>query len=83
MELCVVTDEKGRFRHEFRSTDANELWIGDITEHWTGQCKVYVCAKDVFSNRIVGGLPDRRRDLDREHLPPPPPLPTARAGPVD
>ena len=60
-DLCAVTDEKGRLRHEFKATDANELWIGDITEHWTGEGKVYVCAfKDVFSNRIVGYSIDSR-----------------------
>jgi putative transposase len=56
-----VTDEKGRIRHEFKAQAANELWIGDITEHWTGEGKLYVCAfKDVFSNRIVGYSIDSR-----------------------
>ena len=33
----------------------NELWLSDITEHWTGEGKLYLCAvKDVWSNRIVG-----------------------------
>lgn len=53
-DLCAVTDEKGRTRHEFNATALNELWIGDITEHWTGEGKLYLCAfKDVYSNRIV------------------------------
>jgi putative transposase len=31
------------------------VWLTDITEHWTAEGKVYLCAiKDVFSNRIVG-----------------------------
>ena len=39
----------------------NELWIGDITEHWTTEGKLYVCAfKDVWSNRIVGYSIDSR-----------------------
>ncbi|WP_425490271.1 IS3 family transposase [Nocardioides daedukensis] len=60
-DLCAVTDEKGRTRHEFKADAANELWIGDITEHWTGEGKLYVCAfKDVFSNRIVGYSIDSR-----------------------
>ncbi len=60
-DLCAVTDEKGRIRHEFKAQAANELWIGDITEHWTGEGKLYVCAfKDVFSNRIVGYSIDSR-----------------------
>ncbi|HJR88665.1 MAG TPA: IS3 family transposase [Aeromicrobium sp.] len=60
-DLCAVTDEKGRIRHEFKAAGANELWIGDITEHWTNEGKLYVCAfKDVFSNRIVGYSIDSR-----------------------
>lgn len=39
----------------FAATAPNELWLSDITEHWTGEGKLYLCAvKDVFSNRIVG-----------------------------
>ena len=31
------------------------LWLTDITEHRTGEGKLYLCAvKDVWSNRIVG-----------------------------
>ena len=44
------------------STDAvNELWLTDITEHWTDEGKLYLCAiKDVFSGRIVGYSMDSR-----------------------
>ncbi len=60
-DLCAVTDDKGRIRHEFKAESANELWIGDITEHWTDEGKLYVCAfKGVFSNRIVGYSIDSR-----------------------
>jgi len=39
----------------FTATAPNRLWLTDITEHWTGEGKLYCCAiKDVFSNRIVG-----------------------------
>ena len=56
-----MVDEKGRTRHEFTATAPNELWIGDITEHWTNEGKLYLCAfKDVFSNRIVGYSIDSR-----------------------
>jgi putative transposase len=49
-DLCAVTDQKGRVRHEFTADGPNELWVADITEHWTGQGKLYVCAiKDVYS----------------------------------
>ena len=60
-DLCAVTDAKGRVRHQFKAQAANELWIGDITEHWTTEGKLYVCAfKDVWSNRIVGYSIDSR-----------------------
>nr|WP_253805131.1 IS3 family transposase [Nocardia sp. FDAARGOS_372] len=39
----------------------NQLWLSDISEHWTGEGKLYICAvKDVFSNRIVGYSIDSR-----------------------
>ena len=61
-DLCAVVDEKGRVRHEFTADSSNELWLTDITEHWTGEGKLYVCAiKDVYSNRIVGYSIDSRR----------------------
>ena len=42
-------------------TAPNELWLADITEHWTGEGKLYLCAiKDVYSNRIVGYSIDSR-----------------------
>jgi putative transposase len=60
-DLCAVVDDKGRVRHEFAADGPNRVWIGDITEHWTGEGKLYVCAfKDVFSNRIVGYSIDSR-----------------------
>ena len=39
------------------------LWLTDITEHWTGEGKLYLCAvKDVCSNRIVGySISDRMK----------------------
>ncbi len=44
------------------TTDApNRLWLTDITEHWTGEGKLYLCAvKDVYSNRIIGYSIDSR-----------------------
>ena len=39
----------------------NKLWLTDITEHHTGEGKLYLCAiKDVFSNKIVGYSIDSR-----------------------
>lgn len=48
-------------KRDFTATAANQLWLSDITEHWTREGKLYVCAiKDVFSNRIVGWAIDER-----------------------
>jgi len=60
-DLCAVVDEHGVIRHEFTAAAPNELWLTDITEHRTGEGKLYVCAiKDVYSNRIVGYSIDSR-----------------------
>lgn len=60
-DLCAVVDKHGVTRHEFRAQGPNKLWLSDITEHWTGEGKLYLCAiKDVYSNRIVGYSIDSR-----------------------
>ena len=60
-DLCTITDEKGRIRHEFTASGPNQLWLTDITEHTTAEGKLYLCAiKDVFGNRIVGYSIDSR-----------------------
>jgi transposase InsO family protein len=42
-------------QRDFTATTINTLWLTDISEHPTGEGKLYLCAiKDVFSNRIVG-----------------------------
>ena len=50
-------------RRDFTSVAPNQLWLTDITEHRTGQGKLYLCAvKDVYSNRIVGySISDRMK----------------------
>ena len=46
---------------DFTADEPNQLWLSDITEHRTGEGKLYLCAiKDVFSNRIVGYCMDSR-----------------------
>ena len=46
---------------DFTAVGPNELWLTDITEHKTGEGKLYLCAiKDVFANRIVGYCVDTR-----------------------
>jgi transposase InsO family protein len=48
-------------KRNFTAAKLNELWLTDITEHWTGEGKLYLCAiKDVRSNKIVGYSIDDR-----------------------
>jgi transposase InsO family protein len=48
-------------RRDFTASAPNRLWLTDITEHATGEGKLYLCAvKDVFSKRIVGYSVDSR-----------------------
>lgn len=45
----------------FTADAPDRVWLTDITGHWTGEGKLYLCAiKDVFSNRIVGYSIDSR-----------------------
>jgi transposase InsO family protein len=42
-------------RRDFTASSMNQLWLTDITEHPTGEGKLYLCAvKDAWSGRIVG-----------------------------
>ena len=46
---------------DFTATAANVRWVTDITEHATGEGKLYLCAiKDLWSARIVGYSIDSR-----------------------
>jgi putative transposase len=46
---------------QFSAEKPNQLWLTDITEHHTGEGKLYLCAiKDVHSSRIVGYSMDAR-----------------------
>ncbi|MFC8583029.1 IS3 family transposase [Streptomyces sp. NPDC057217] len=50
-----------RVRRDFTADGPNRLWLTDITEHPTGEGKLYLCAvKDVYSGRIVGYSIDAR-----------------------
>ncbi len=54
-DLLAVVDGQGRVRHEFTSSAPDLVWLTDITEHRTGEGKLYLCAiKDCYSNKIVG-----------------------------
>jgi transposase InsO family protein len=50
-------------KRAFTADAPNRLWLTDITEHPTGEGKLYLCAiKDVFANRIVGySIEDRMK----------------------
>ena len=46
---------------QFTAAGPDRIWLTDITEHPTGEGKLYLCAiKDVYSNRIVGYSMDSR-----------------------
>ena len=48
-------------KRDFTADAPNRLWLADITEHWTREGKLYVCAiKDVYSNRILSYSIDSR-----------------------
>jgi len=48
-------------QRKFRAERPNTLWLADITEHRTGEGKLYLCAiKDACSRRIVGYSIDSR-----------------------
>ncbi|MEU5908958.1 DDE-type integrase/transposase/recombinase [Micromonospora sp. NPDC047527] len=48
-------------KRDFTAHGPNRLWLADITEHRTGDGKLYLCAiKDMWSNRIVGYCIDSR-----------------------
>ena len=42
-------------RREFTADRPNRLWLTDLTEHWTNEGKLYLCAiKDAYLRRIDG-----------------------------
>lgn len=48
-------------QRNFTAQRPDQVWVTDITEHPTGEGKLYCCAiKDLFSNRIVGYCLDER-----------------------
>ncbi|MFJ8765181.1 IS3 family transposase [Streptomyces clavifer] len=50
-----------RVRRNFTADGPNRTWLTDVTEHATGEGKLYLCAvKDVYSGRIVGYAIDAR-----------------------
>ena len=46
---------------QFTTSAPHELWLTDITEHPTGEGKLYCCVVlDLFSRKVVGWAIDRR-----------------------
>ena len=67
----VITKRKRRYhqagapvgddlvQRDFTADGLDEKWLTDITEHWTGEGKLYMCAiKEVCSNRIEAIMMD-------------------------
>jgi transposase InsO family protein len=53
--------EEDLVKRQFAVGGPDVLWLTDITEHPTGEGKLYLCAvKDVYSGRIVGYSMDSR-----------------------
>ena len=52
-------------QRNFTAARPDAIWLTDITEHPTGEGKLYCCAlKDLFSNRIVGYAIGERMTAD-------------------
>lgn len=56
-DRLATTDEHGVTRHEFVADHPNEVWLSDITEHWTNEGKLYLCAvKWIAPGLVESGL---------------------------
>lgn len=56
-DLTAIEGKHGEPLHDVTtaSSGINQLWVGDITGHWTGEEKLYMRAlKDARSRKIVG-----------------------------
>ncbi len=61
LAIKTVDRKKGGPGRDFGATAPNQKWLTDITEHPTGEGKLYLCAvKDCYSGRIVGYSIDSR-----------------------
>ncbi|MFF1810725.1 hypothetical protein ACFVXW_16610 [Streptomyces sp. NPDC058251] len=60
-------------RRDFTADGLNRLWLADITEHVTGEGKLYLCAVKDAAPRIGGDgpRPTRTSGLVRHPFPPP------------
>src|SRR6202021_432589 len=52
-------------QRKFTASAPNELWLTDITEHPTGEGKLYCCVVlDLYSRKVVGWAIDRRCEAE-------------------
>jgi len=55
-DLLAVVDDKGRVTHEFVAAAPNQVWLTDITEHPTGEGKLYLCDQGLLLQQDRGLL---------------------------
>jgi len=50
-------------KRQFRATEPNQVWCGDVTSIWAGSCWLYLAAVlDLYARRIVGWALSRSPD---------------------
>lgn len=60
-EESVIAPNK--LNREFTVTKANQVWCGDVTYVWTGQCWLYLAVVlDLYKRRVVGWACSRHPD---------------------
>ena len=63
--LVNAATEEDLVHRQFTAEAPDRLWLTDITEHPTGEGKVYCAAvMDAYSRRIIGWSIDKRQDTD-------------------
>jgi putative transposase len=61
--LVNVATNEDLVQRNFVASRPNELWLTDITEHPTGEGKLYCCVVlDLYSRKVVGWAIDRHED---------------------
>ena len=48
-DLCAYEDKHGVIRHQFTATGPNELWLTDISEHWTRRIPAVVATVNTYA----------------------------------
>ena len=65
-DLCTITDEDGRTRHEFTAVGPNQLWLTDITKHKTAWIPAIVATRSCYeaSSKAVRRSPGVSQSRD-------------------